>query len=49
MYEHVGKYLTKPIKRIYAHDSVIPAAKHLENRMLPGEKVIEEAIEEMLL
>jgi pyruvate/2-oxoglutarate/acetoin dehydrogenase E1 component len=49
LYEHIGKYLTKPIKRIYAHDSVIPAAKQLENRMLPDEKAIDKAIEEMLL
>jgi acetoin:2,6-dichlorophenolindophenol oxidoreductase subunit beta len=49
LYEHTGKFLNKPIKRIYSHDSVIPAAKHLENKILPDKDEIEQAIEEMLL
>jgi len=49
LYGSVGKYLSKPIKRVYAHDSVIPAAKHLENMVLPSKAAIEQAIEELLL
>jgi len=45
----VGRYLIKPIKRLCAGDSVIPAAKHLENKVLPGREMMDEAIEEMLL
>ena len=49
IYEISGKYLKRPIKRIVSYDSVIPAAKHLENDVLPNDGMIENAIEEMLL
>ena len=49
IYEMSGKFLKRPIKRIVSYDSVIPAAKHLENDVLPNTGLIENAIEEMLL
>lgn len=49
IYENYGNYLQRPIKRISSFNSVIPAAKHLENKVLPNKESIEKLIEETLL
>jgi pyruvate/2-oxoglutarate/acetoin dehydrogenase E1 component len=49
IYTYASNSLLKPIKRITALDSVIPAARHLEEFVLPNAEIIEASIEEILL
>jgi pyruvate/2-oxoglutarate/acetoin dehydrogenase E1 component len=49
IYEKFGRFLEKPIKRLTSFNSVIPAAKHLENSVLPNKEKIEKIMEEMLI
>jgi len=49
IYEYAFNTLLKPIRRIMALDSVIPASRQLEEFVLPNTEVIEAAIEGMLL
>jgi pyruvate/2-oxoglutarate/acetoin dehydrogenase E1 component len=49
IYEKYGQFLNKPIKRLTSFNSIIPATKHLENKVLPSRESIEKIIEDMLL
>jgi pyruvate/2-oxoglutarate/acetoin dehydrogenase E1 component len=49
IYEQGGDCLSRPIKRITSFNSIIPAARHLENKVLPNKEIIEQAIEEIML
>lgn len=48
IYENASSALIRPIKRITALDSIIPASKQLEDHVLPNSHLIESAMEEML-
>jgi pyruvate/2-oxoglutarate/acetoin dehydrogenase E1 component len=49
IYEKYSQYLAKPIKRLTSFNSIIPAAKHLENKVLPNRETLERLIEEMIV
>lgn len=48
VYEKAGTNLKKPVRRIQASDSIIPASRELEHMILPNRVCIERAIEEIL-
>lgn len=49
IYDNFSGMLSHPIKRLYAKDTVIPAAKHLERNILLSREDIEKSIEEIIL